>query len=234
MLARVQMSETDTGPRAGGATERYCAVSRKVRPVAELIRFVAGPDGTVVPDVKRRLPGRGVWIGADRRLVAQAVQRGVFQRALRAGVTAPADLASTVETMLERGVLDALAIAHKAGQVLTGFAKVEAAAHQGTPVAYLNAAEAGADGRRKIAAARRRGQAQDTVKAAEIVLSSAQLDLALGRPNVVHAALTAGRASETFLSRWLTLERYRTGEPGDRGDGLEQPNQETQHWDRND
>jgi uncharacterized protein len=234
MLAHVHASDTDTGPHAAGATERYCAVTREVRPIDELIRFVAGPDGSVVPDVKRRLPGRGVWIGADRDLVAQAAKRGVFQRALRSAVTPAADLAATVESMLERAVLDALSIAHKAGSVLTGFAKVEAAAHHQTPVAYLHAAEAGADGRRKLTAARRRGSPQGTGNVEEIVLSSAQLDLALGRTNVVHAALTAGRASETFLSRWRTLERYRTGEPGDRGDDLEQPNQKAQHWDRND
>jgi uncharacterized protein len=220
MLAQLHVSDTDTGPHKTGAAERYCAVTRAVRPVDDLIRFVAGPDGSVVPDIKRRLPGRGVWVGADRGLVAQAARRGVFQRALRSGVTAPADLAETVETLLERAVLDALAIAHKAGLVITGFAKVEAAAHQGTPVAYLHAAEASADGRRKLAAARRRGSPQGTGNVEEIVLSSAQLDLALGRTNVVHAALTAGRASETLLSRWRTLERYRTGEPGDRGGDL--------------
>lgn len=225
MLAHVHVSDTDTGPHTAGATERYCAVTRAVRPIDDLIRFVAGPDGSVVPDIKRRLPGRGVWVGADRDLVVQAARRGVFQRALRSGVTAPADLAETVEIMLERAVLDALSIVRKAGLVLTGFAKVEAAAHQGTPVAYLHAAEAGADGRRKLAAARRRGSPQSTGNVEEIVLSSAQLDLALGRTNVVHAALTAGRASETFLSRWRTLERYRTGEPDDRGDDIEQPSQ---------
>jgi predicted RNA-binding protein YlxR (DUF448 family) len=225
MLAHVHVSDTDTGPHKAGATERYCAVTREVRPIGELIRFVAGPDGSIVPDIKRRLPGRGVWVGADRSLVAQAAKRGVFQRALRSGVTAPADLAATVETMLERAVFDALSITHKAGLVLTGFAKVEAAAHHGTPIAYLHAAEAGADGRRKLAAARRRGSPQNAGNVEEIVLSAAQLDLALGRTNVVHAALMAGRASETFLSRWRILERYRTGEPGGRGDDLEQPNQ---------
>jgi uncharacterized protein len=220
MLAQLHVSDTDTGPHKAGAAERYCAVTRAVRPVDDLIRFVAGPDGSVVPDIKRRLPGRGVWVGADRGLIAQAARRGVFQRALRSGVTAPADLAETVENLLERAVLDALSIAHKAGLVITGFAKVEAAAHQGTPVAYLNAAEASADGCRKLAAARRRGRPQDTGNVEEIVLSAAQLDLALGRTNVVHAALAAGRASETLLSRWRTLERYRNGEPGDRGDDL--------------
>jgi predicted RNA-binding protein YlxR (DUF448 family) len=223
MLAHVHQEDTDAGPRSPGVTERFCAVSRRALPIDQLIRFVLAPDGVVVADLKRRLPGRGVWVAADRRLVTQAVKRGVFCRALRAEAKVPADLADQVEALLERASLDALSIAHKAGLVVTGFVRVEAAAHQGTPIAYLNAAEAGADGCRKIAAARRRGEARNPGSAAEIVLSSAQLDLALGRPNVVHAALTAGRASETFLARRRTLERYRTGEPGDRGDGREQP-----------
>jgi predicted RNA-binding protein YlxR (DUF448 family) len=222
MLARVHQDETDAGPRSAGVTERLCAVTRQVRPIDELIRFVLAPDGTVVADIKRRLPGRGVWVGAERKLVAQAVKRQVFSRALRADAKVPPDLPDLVEAQLERAVLDALAIAHKAGAVVTGFVKVEATAHRGGAIAYLHAAEGGADGRRKIAAARRRGEAGGPGSAAEIVLSSTQLDLALGRPNVVHAALTAGRASDTFLARRLTLERYRTGEPGDRDGGREQ------------
>jgi uncharacterized protein len=223
MLARVPQGETDAGPRSAGVTERLCAVTRQVRPVEELIRFVLAPDGSVVPDIKHRLPGRGVWVGAERHLVAQAAKRGVFQRSLRAEAKIPPDLPEQVDALLERALLDALAIARKAGLVLSGFTKVEAAAHQSTPVAYLHAAEAGADGRRKIAAARRHGEAGSPPLAVEFVISSAQLDLALGRSNVVHAALTAGRASETFLARRRTLERYRTGEPGDGGDGREQP-----------
>lgn len=227
MLARTDHSEADNGPRAGGVTARLCAVSRKVRPIGEMVRFVVAPDGALVPDLKRRLPGRGVWVAADRRLVAEAVRRGVFQRSLRTGVTVSSELPGIVEALMEQAALDALGIARKAGLVVSGFAKVEAAAERGNPIAYLRAADAGADGARKIAAAIERGRpARDAAVAPEIVFTSAQLDLALGRTNVVHAALLAGRASETFLARWRTLECYRTGGPGDRDGGLQPPDRQ--------
>ena len=224
MLGRLDHAESDAGPRTGAA-ERMCIVARRTRPVGELIRFVAGPDGSIVPDVKRRLPGRGVWVTAARNRVAEAVRRGAFQRSLRADVRVPGDLAERVDALLERAALDALSVARKAGLVLCGFAKVETAAAQGTAVALLHAAGASADGLRKIeAAARRAGSSHGPpgIRA----FQSAQLDLALGRPNVVHAALLTGRGSETFLARWRTLEGYRTGDAGDRSDGVNQPNQE--------
>ena len=123
-------------------------------------------------------------------------------------------------------VLDALSVARKAGQLVAGFTKVETAAARGSAVAFLHAAEAGLDGKRKITDAIQRGRRAETPDIARILqFTSAQLDLALGRPNVVHAALLAGRAGETFLARWRILERYRTGEPDDQHHGVEQPNQ---------
>lgn len=228
MLARVDHAESDTGPRASGVTERFCIVTRRTRPIEELIRFVAAPDGTLVADLKRRLPGRGVWIVGQRKRLAEAVKRGAFRRSLRADVRVPDDLPASVDGLLEKSALDALAIARKAGQVVAGFAKVEAAVLQGTAIAVLQAADAGADGGRKIAAAgRRRDGGGQTPEITRIrAFASAQLDLALGRPNVVHAALLAGRAGETFLARWRILERYRTGQPDDRNDGAELPTQE--------
>ncbi len=222
MLARIDLAESDAGPRSGVA-ERLCIVTREVRPTGELIRFVAGPDGTIVPDVKRRLPGRGVWVTAARSRVAEAVKRGAFQRSLRSDVRVPGDLAEAVEVLLERSALDALSVARKAGLVVAGFAKVEAAAAQGAAVAILHAAEASTDGRRKIAGTARRADAGSPSENTQIrAFRSAQLDLALGRPNVIHAALLAGQASDSFLARWRTLEGYRTG---DRSDGVNQPNQ---------
>ena len=224
MLAVADHSEADAGPRAAGVTERLCAVTRRVRPVDELVRFVMAPDGALVPDLKRRLPGRGVWVTAERSVVDEAVRRGAFKRSLRADVIVSRDTPAMLEGLLERAALDALAMVRKAGLVVNGFAKVEAAAERGQAVAYLRAAEAGSDGGRKIAGALRRGGGEAVTR--EIVFTSAQLDLALGRTNVVHAALLAGRASDTFLARWRTLQRYRTGDPGDRNDGPQQPDQD--------
>ena len=216
MTAPVVDDNADQGPRsAAAAPERLCIATRAVRPVAEMIRFVAGPDGIVVPDLKRRLPGRGVWVTARRRLVEEAVRRRAFGRGLKGDVKAPADLPDALDRLLERSALDALSIAHKAGLVVLGFAKVEQAVGEGPLVALVRARDAGADGGRKLLGAlARRGGSAAAVKFID-GLTSAQLDLALGRLNVVHAALLAGRASETFLDRWQILESFRVDEPDD-------------------
>ena len=219
MLACPSHDEADTGRRSLAAPERLCVVSRSVKPVGELIRFVVGPDGDVVPDVKRRLPGRGIWMTARRDVVAEAVKRRVFARSFKREVRVPDDLVVTVERLLERAALDALAIAHKAGQVVTGFTRVEAALATGPSVvaALIDASDAAPDGRRKlIAAAVRHQHGSGAGESALISLfTSMQLDLALGRSNVVHAALLAGPASDGVLSRCRSLEHFRSIGPGD-------------------
>jgi predicted RNA-binding protein YlxR (DUF448 family) len=218
MLAQADIE--DTGPRAArGAAERTCIVTRAVKPIDELIRFVVAPDGAVVADLKRRLPGRGVWVTATRSAVDDAVKRKGFARAFKREVRAAPDLGEEVERQLTRAALDALGIAHKAGRVLTGFARTEGALASDPVVAVLQAADGAADGIRKIAAAvARRAAEQDSAEIPQIAaFTTAQLDLALGRSNVVHAALLAGPASNGFLARCQSLERYRTVEPDGRG-----------------
>jgi uncharacterized protein len=200
----------DAGPRRHGPS-RLCAVTRTVRPVSELLRFVVGPDGDVVADVKNKLPGRGLWITATREAVAAAIGRKVFARGFKREVRLPPDLLERTERLLQRAVVDALAIAGKAGLVAAGFAKTEAALGGGKAIAVLHAAEAAADGIRKLNAAWRRGSPTEE-PVVVTSLASAQLDLALNRPNVVHAALLAGSASETFLARCRRLERFRNGD----------------------
>jgi hypothetical protein len=207
--------EADRGrQRMDAATERLCIATRELWPVSHMIRFVAGPDGAVVPDLKRKLPGRGVWVTARRDIVAQAVRRGAFGRALKGNFKAPADLPDLLDRLLESAALDALSMARKAGLVITGFAKVEAL--HAAPVALLRARDAGAESGRKLAAALRRGGQGGEGNQTEIIetFTSAQLDLALGRLNVVHAALMAGRPSKTFLGRWWILEFFRADAPG--------------------
>ena len=104
-----------------------CAVSREQRPVDELIRFVVSPQGEVIPDIKRKLPGRGLWISASRQTVAEAVRRHQFSRGFKRDVRVAESLAADTEALLARAAVEALAIAAKAGQVISGFAKVEAA-----------------------------------------------------------------------------------------------------------
>jgi predicted RNA-binding protein YlxR (DUF448 family) len=119
--------ELDAGPRKGGpGAERLCAVTRAVKPVDELIRFVVGPDG-VVPDLKRKLPGRGLWVTAERATLKDAVARNVFGRGFKREVRVAPELVDQTERLLVRSALDALAIAGKSGLVAAGFAKTEAA-----------------------------------------------------------------------------------------------------------
>jgi predicted RNA-binding protein YlxR (DUF448 family) len=205
---RDQDGELDRGANSvAPGMQRHCALSRALKPVDEMIRFVVGPGGDTVPDVKRKLPGRGIWITATRAALDDAIKRNV---------RVAADLAATTERLLERGALDALAIAGKAGQVVGGFAKVDAAIGRDDVLALIHASDAAADGRHKLDAALQR---KTPGKSGEIAiveaLTGAQLDLALNRPNVVHAALLAGPVSDTFLARVRRLERFRTGNSPD-------------------
>ena len=210
MLAVVQDDELDRGASAPGG-ERTCALSREVKPVDDLIRFVVAPTGEVVADVKRKLPGRGLWVTATRDAVEQAVKRNVFARGFKREVRGGADLADRTEKMLERAALDALAIAGKAGRVAAGFAKVEAALGKGEVRALIHASDAAADGKRKLdgAVAHLNEDGPRKILVVED-FSGTQLDLALNRPNVVHAALLAGPGSETFLARVARYVRFRT------------------------
>jgi len=209
--------DLDNGPRTDrSATMRMCAVTRKVRPIGELIRFVISPQGEVVPDLKRKLPGRGLWVSASRQTVAEAVRRNQFAKGFKREIRAHATLPADTEALLVRSATEALAMAAKAGQVVSGFSKVEGALAQGQAQALIHASDGAADGIRKLDAIvrQKRGNfAESQQFSTEFpivnVLTSAELDLALGRSNVIHAALLAGPASKTFLSRCQILVRYR-------------------------
>jgi predicted RNA-binding protein YlxR (DUF448 family) len=219
MLAVAHEVEADTGPRRlGSGTERLCVATRTVRPIDDMIRFVVAPDGSVVPDLRRRLPGRGLWVTATRQAVAEAARRKAFVRGFRRDVRIEPELAARVEELLERSALDALAIARKAGLVVAGHTRVEAALGSEPVIALLHAREAAADGKRKIAAAGRRRFADTADRLATIeAFTAMQLDLALGWTNVIHAALLAGSASDGFLARCRSLERFRTVDPSGPG-----------------
>ena len=211
MLAMTHDNDLDHGTTsvAPGA-ERHCALTRELKPASEMIRFVVGPAGEVVPDIKRKLPGRGIWITGTRGALDEAVSRNIFARGFKRDVQVGSDLTAATERLIERAALDTLAIAAKAGLVVTGFAKVEAAIEQGEVAALIHASDAADDGMRKLDAALRRKSAGKPDGIAIVALfSGGQLDLALNRPNVVHAALLAGPGAETFLARVARLQRFR-------------------------
>jgi uncharacterized protein len=205
--------ELDNGPRTDrSATMRMCAVTRKVLPIDELIRFVVAPSGEVIPDLKRKLPGRGLWVSASHHAVAEAVRRHQFGKGFKREVRVAPTLAADTEALLARFAIEALAMAAKAGQVISGFGKVEDALRQRQADALIHASDGAADGIRKLdAIVRQNAGINDESNRFPVVtaLTSEQLDLALGRSNVIHAALLAGPASRTFLSRSHILVRYR-------------------------
>jgi len=188
--------------------------TRAVRPVEHMIRFVIAPNGEAVADLKQNLPGRGVWVTATRSALDRALKANAFARGFRRDVRLAGDLVPRTERLLENAALDALAVARKAGLVAMGFAQVETALKREAVIALLHAAEAASDGVKKLDSALRQSRQSGSVRIIRI-LTTGQLDLALGRPNVIHAAVLAGRASETFMARLRRLERFRSAEFGE-------------------
>lgn len=191
-------------------TERRCIVTREVLYSDEMIRFVAGPNGEVVPDLKRKLPGRGVWVTANHDLVQQAVKQKAFARGLKTSVKADEDLPQLVDRMLVEQALGALGFARKAGECVTGLSKVESALRAGRVVALLHASDGAEDGLRKLvnavtAATASKGKTRKVWRE----FDSMQLDLALGATNVIHAAITKGEAARNCKSRIALLVDYR-------------------------
>ena len=194
-----------------GLRIRRCIVSGEVLPEGRLVRFVAAPDGQVVPDIEAKLPGRGLWVRAERKAVEQAVAKGLFSRAAGQTVKADAALTGRTETRLVERMLDHLGLGRRAGDLILGFDQVERALRApGTPAVVIQASDAAADGGRKLqAAARASGIAPFVIGA----LSSAELSLALGRSNVVHAALKSGRIAERLVFDAGRLNGFRPLKP---------------------
>jgi predicted RNA-binding protein YlxR (DUF448 family) len=189
---------------------RQCAVSRTHKAPEDLLRFVAGPDGGIVPDLARRLPGRGVWVDATRTSVAAAVRQKAFARSLKRAVTVPDDLPGLVDRLLAKRLAEAISIANKAGLLVAGFTKVEQLIEEGRADVLIHAADAAADGvaklDRKFKALREAGEADGKIVAE---LASAELSLATGRTNVIHAAAAEGGASQRIVQEAVRLRRYR-------------------------
>ncbi len=185
--------------------ERRDLVSGEVMPEERLVRFVAGPDGFVVPDVARKLPGRGLWVASNREAVDQAGRKGGFSRAAKAKLSAPPDLADQVENLLKTRLLSGLGLARRAGDLILGFEKTAQAIEQGKTAWIVEASDGAQDGRRKVLqSARRATDAGRPTPRLFGVFSAEELGLALGLGNVIHVALLAGRGAD----RWtIDVER---------------------------
>ena len=191
---------------------RLCAVSRIAKPTEQLIRFVAAPDGTIVPDLAQRLPGRGVWIDATAAPVPVAVRQNAFARSLKRQVSVPADLPADVERLLARRLAGAVGMANKAGLLVAGYAKVEAQLRAGRVFLLLHAADAAATGMDRLDRIFKGLRGSADIGAYTVrELTSAELSLAIGQPTVVHAAAAEGGASQGLLREARRLRRYRLG-----------------------
>ncbi|MDX1485387.1 MAG: RNA-binding protein [Alphaproteobacteria bacterium] len=168
-----------TGEAVAGG--KRCVVSGRHLPRAEMIRFVAGPDGVVVADLDQRLPGRGLWLAAEREILAAASGRH-FAKALRRPVEVPPDLAQRVEAGLVLRGQNLIGLARRAGVAVAGFEKVRAALSGGTATLLVGARDGAADGRRKLA-----GAAAGIARAEG--LTAAELGAVFGRDAVVHVAI---------------------------------------------
>ena len=188
-------------PSKEDGRERKCIATGEVLPEDQLIRFVAGPDGVVVPDLARKLPGRGMWVQATRESVQAAAKKNAFSRSAKAPLKAPADLADLVEKLLAQRVLSGLGLARRSGELTWGYDRVSAAITAGRAAWMIEAADGASDGRRKLLQIAAR---QDVPPRLIGAFSEAEIGLSLGLENVIHLAFLAGRGAE----RWtLDVER---------------------------
>ena len=215
MNAERHNQPVDHGPERNSGSERLCAVSRRCLEPKDLIRFVLSPDGNVTPDLDRRLPGRGVWVGLSRKLVEQAAKTNVFAKSLKTRAIAPADLAERVEALIAKRLTGTLSLANKAGLLVAGFEKVSSLLDKEQVRAIVHGSDAASDGRLKLD---RKYKAIQSSRGAQVaivdVLTIAQMSLAIGRGSVVHAALTPGGLSDRFLEEAERLWRYRHSATG--------------------
>ena len=190
------------GPR------RRCIVTGEVKDADAMLRFVAAPDGNIVPDLAGNLPGRGMWLTASREALDTAAAKGLFARAARGPVVTDSDLSDRVEGLLTQRCLELIGLARRAGQAITGFEKVRSCLQRDEAAVLLGAGDAGSDGRGQL-----RGRAGNVPVIA--LFTGAQLSAALGRQNVVHAALRPGGLARKFLVQAARLAEFRaTGGAG--------------------
>lgn len=182
--------------------DRRCIVTGDSRPKAGLIRFGIGPEGQVVPDILNRLPGRGIYVSADRAAIEKAAAKGLFARAARQPVTVPADLAGEVEAQLARRVVDLISLARKAGQAVAGFEKVKDWLTKDHAEVLIQASDGSERGKTKLYAP----AGKDTFIGC---LTAGELGLAFGRDHAIHGALAAGGLTERVVQEAARLAGLR-------------------------
>ncbi|MGV9010693.1 RNA-binding protein [Brevundimonas sp.] len=204
--------------------DRRDLVTHQVMDESRLIRFVAAPDGSVAPDLARKLPGRGLWVAADRASIQAAVKKNLFSRAAKAPLKPAADLADTVESLLVRRCLDQLGLARREGVLISGFEKSLANIRAGKAAWIVEAADGSADGRGKLLALA--GHMTPPPKVCG-TFSADDLSLALGLENAIHAVLLTGGRADRWTIEVERLAGFRSLIPIEWGVGAaESPNKD--------
>ena len=198
------------GGRAGDQSqgpERRCIATGEVRPKQGLIRFVIAPDGELVPDLLEKLPGRGIWVTAERRALDRAVRKGLFKRAARQSATVPAALADRVEAQLSRRVVNLISLARKSGEAVSGYEKVKAWLSRDEAEVLIQASDGSGRGKSKLS----------TPYRGSFIgwLTAAELGHAFGRESAVHAALRAGGLAQRVVEEAARLKGLRVSDGGD-------------------
>ena len=192
-----QDKDRDDGP------ERKCLATGEVRPKSDLIRFVAGPDGTVVPDIAGKLPGRGFYVTADRKALETAVAKKLFSRGAKAPVNVPDGLVDEVERQLARRVVDLISLARKAGKAVAGYEKVKSWLDREEARVLIQASDGSARGKSKLS----------TPYMGDFIgwLTADELGLAFGRQTVIHGALGSGGLGQRGVEEARRLKGMRLG-----------------------
>lgn len=190
-----QQKNREDGP------ERKCIATGETQPKHGLVRFVVGPDATVYPDVMGKLPGRGMYVAADRKAITKAADKGMFARAAKAQVKAPATLADDVESQLARRVVDLISLARKSGEAVTGYEKVKDWLSKEVAEVLIQAADGSGRGKTKLS----------TPHYGSYIgwLTTEELGLAFGRQNVVHGALASGGLTKRVVEEAQRLKGVR-------------------------
>lgn len=198
VLADEESQEALTG------TSRRCLVTGTIRPKSELLRFVVDPGGQIVADIGGKLPGRGLWLTAQRAIVAEASSKRVFARAAKAPVVVSEDLEDRVAALLVQRCIDILGLARRSGLAVAGFVRVKDALTAGKAALLVEAIDAAADGQEKLAAL-----APSLPRVA--CLDARELGVAFGRERAVHVALGKGRLVDLFIAEARRLQGFRAG-----------------------
>lgn len=185
---------------------RQCAVCRERLLQSEMIRFVRAPDGSITPDVSAKLPGRGVWVKADRSSVEAALLKGTFARGFKAQANAPDGLSDLIETLLVKRLQGVLGMAKRAGKIILGFDQVRDSLRKRPPGVILEASDGAEDGRNKVYFLAKAIYEHITVSGG---LTSSELGMAFGRSHVIHGVLEAGAFSKRWSQDYKRLAGFR-------------------------